>query len=71
MLGLVKLLYSLSKSLPVLREILIDLVSLIKDINSNKRLDTKNAIVNSRIDSFLYRMHNNQTGERKPPNEQG
>ena len=64
MLGLIKLLYSLSNSLPMLRSILIDLVSFLKEFNASRRKEAKDEIVNSRIDSLLHRMHNDQTRER-------
>ena len=37
MLSLVKLLYSLSNSVPILRSILIDLVSFLKELNAIRR----------------------------------
>ena len=70
MLGLVKLLYSLSNSLPILRSILIDLVSLLKDWNASSRKKAKDEIVHSRINSLLHRMHHDQTGERSTPDGQ-
>ena len=64
MLGLVKLLYSLSESLPILSSLLMDLVSMLKDIQANRRKEAKDEIVNSRIDSILNRMHHDKTGKQ-------
>ena len=70
MLGLIKLLYSISEAIPILRSLLIDLVSMLKDVNANRRKQIKDAEVRSNIDAILYRMHHAQTGERKPSDEQ-
>jgi len=70
MLGVVKLLYSLSESLPILRSLLIDLVSMLKDINANRNKAQKDSVVHSRIDSLLLRMHHHKTGEESETNEQ-
>ena len=60
MLGVVKLLYSLSNSLPMLREILIDIVSFIKDANAANKYKKKCSVIDSRIDSILNRMHHDK-----------
>ena len=69
MLGLIKLLHSLSESIPLLRSLLIDLVSMLKDANANRRKEAKDIEVRSRIDSILHRLHSDQTGERKQVDE--
>ncbi len=71
MLGLVKLLHSLSEAIPILRSLLMDLVSMLKEINASQRLQDKNVEVCSRIDSILLRMHHHKTGEQSETNEQG
>ena len=71
MLGLVKLLHSLSEAIPILRSLLMDLVSMIKDIQANRRKEAKDEIVNSRIDSILNRMHHNKAAKQSETNEQG
>ena len=70
MLGLIKLLYSLSEAIPILRSLLIDLVSMLKEANVNRRKKFKDSVVCSRIDSLLIRMHHAETRERKPSDEQ-
>ena len=70
MLGLIKALFSLSEAIPVLRSLLIDLVSMLKDLNAARRLRDRNAIINSRIDSILLRMHNKQSREHPKTDEQ-
>ena len=70
MLGLIKLLHSLSESIPLLRSLLIDLVSMLKEANANRRKEAKDETVNSRIDSILHRVHHAETGERSKADEQ-
>ena len=69
MLGVIKLLYSLSEAAPIFRSLIIDLVSLLKDINASRRKTDKDICVESRIQSVLYRLHHDQAGQRKPPDE--
>ena len=69
--GLVKLFYSLSNAVPILRELLIEHVWFHKDFQVNGRLDEKNETVNSNINALLHRMHKRKARERSKTDEQG
>ena len=65
MLGLIKLLYSLSASVPALRELVLDLISMLRAFQSQRRKDAKDEAVDIAIDDVFKRMRDAQARQRK------
>ena len=70
MLALIKLLYSLSTQFPMIKELCMDGISLLRKYQASERKKDKDQMVNDSIAVIESRMRISETRERTKANEQ-